>query len=181
MKYATTSNIYALVDENIALIEQGVELISTIDGAVYRRNDHDLFTSGVGKHFRHVLDFYDRFTGGYRTIVDYDERRRDERIETDPQYAAERARSVCDALRRMAEATGDDESRGVRVRVEIRDRDGSPIETDSTLDRELDVLAAHTIHHYALIAQLLRIQGVEVVHSFGVAPSTLRFLAEQSK
>ena len=180
MKHATTLNTNTLVDENVALIEQGVELISTIDGAVYRRNMHDLFTSGVGKHFRHVLDFYDRLTSGYRIVVDYDERRRDERVETDPQYAVERARSACAALRHMAEAAHDDESLGVRVRVEVRDREGRPIETDSTLDRELDVLAAHTIHHYALIAQLLRIQGIEVDHSFGVAPSTRRFLAAQS-
>jgi uncharacterized damage-inducible protein DinB len=39
--------------------------------------------------------------------------------------------------------------------------------------RELQFLASHTLHHYALIAALLRLQGVEPGEEFGVAPGTL--------
>lgn len=44
----------------------------------------------------------------------------------------------------------------------------------STLERELQFLASHTVHHYALIALTLRAQGVTVGTDFGMAPSTLR-------
>jgi hypothetical protein len=42
----------------------------------------------------------------------------------------------------------------------------------STLARELRALASHTIHHYALVAVVLRLRGVAVPAHFGVAPST---------
>jgi len=53
------------------------------------------------------------------------------------------------------------------------DDDGSPW-SESTVKRELQYLQAHTIHHYALIALILRIQGITPHDEFGVAPSTLR-------
>ena len=45
----------------------------------------------------------------------------------------------------------------------------------SSLARELQTLASHTIHHYALIAMAVRAFGVEVDANFGMAPSTLRY------
>jgi len=50
--------------------------------------------------------------------------------------------------------------------------------------RELQFLFSHTIHHYALIANLLVMQGVEIGrdHSgFGVAPSTLEYWKETAR
>ena len=49
----------------------------------------------------------------------------------------------------------------------------------STVERELQVLLSHTVHHYALIAVALRLHGLEVDPEFGVAPSTLRYWQEQ--
>jgi hypothetical protein len=43
----------------------------------------------------------------------------------------------------------------------------------STVARELQFLLSHTVHHYALIALILRLQGFEPGEEFGVAPSTL--------
>jgi hypothetical protein len=60
----------------------------------------------------------------------------------------------------------------VRVRME----DGE-IWMGSTIARELQVVASHTTHHYALIAITARSLGVEPDEAFGVARSTLRYLA----
>jgi hypothetical protein len=49
---------------------------------------------------------------------------------------------------------------------------------ESSIDRELQVLSSHTIHHFALIAMTLRLHGVEMPPDFGMAPSTLRYQAE---
>jgi uncharacterized damage-inducible protein DinB len=43
----------------------------------------------------------------------------------------------------------------------------------SSTFRELQFLATHTVHHFALVALLLRQRGVEVPVEMGVAPSTL--------
>jgi hypothetical protein len=44
----------------------------------------------------------------------------------------------------------------------------------STLGRELQVVASHTVHHFALIALLLERLSVPVAAGFGVAASTRR-------
>jgi uncharacterized damage-inducible protein DinB len=44
----------------------------------------------------------------------------------------------------------------------------------STPDRELQFLASHTVHHFALVALLLRLAGVSVPDGFGVATATAR-------
>jgi len=162
-----------LVDENIGLIGQGVDLIASLHPDVYRRNEHAHFSSGVGRHFRHVLDFYERMLMGRDSVIDYESRHRDERIELDPDYATRIARTICGALGEI------DAPSPVRVRTECRDGDGIAVEADSTVERELAMLASHTIHHYAIIALILRIQDASVPEEFGVAPSTLRYLASR--
>ena len=56
-----------------------------------------------------------------------------------------------------------------------RDFDNSFME--SSISRELQVLSSHTIHHFAMIAMTLRFHGIEIDPEFGMAPSTLRYLA----
>ncbi len=53
--------------------------------------------------------------------------------------------------------------------------DRGTLRATSSITRELDFLLSHTIHHYAIIAVLCRLQNVEVEPDFGVAPSTLRY------
>ena len=48
------------------------------------------------------------------------------------------------------------------------------------ISRELQVLSSHTVHHFALIAVTLRMHGVEMDPDFGMAPSTLRYLASKT-
>ena len=43
------------------------------------------------------------------------------------------------------------------------------------LDDEL-----HTIHHFSLMAILLRFEGIEPGEEFGVAPATLRYWQEEA-
>jgi hypothetical protein len=47
----------------------------------------------------------------------------------------------------------------------------------STISRELQALSSHTIHHFALIAVILRLHGIFLDPEFGVSPSTLRYQA----
>ena len=48
--------------------------------------------------------------------------------------------------------------------------------SQSTFARELQFLASHTVHHYALISIASRMQGIMPAEGFGIAPSTLKYL-----
>ena len=45
--------------------------------------------------------------------------------------------------------------------------------TESSLGRELQFLQGHSVHHYALMAAMMRFSGEPVDDHFGVAPSTI--------
>ena len=171
MRYSTTP----LIQENIDLIEQGLSLIRTLTPEIYANNEHEHFTSGIGKHFRHVLDVYAQVLAGYDSEVDYDARERDERVERDPVYAEQRAKAIEKKLEDLGSQPGG--SSVLAVRTEIHDADDRPIPVTSSVDRELAHLASHAVHHYALIGMLARLQGVTPPKYFGVAPSTIRHLS----
>ena len=50
---------------------------------------------------------------------------------------------------------------------------GEPEWCPSSVRRELQFLLSHTVHHHALVKELLRARGRAIGADFGVAPSTL--------
>ena len=54
------------------------------------------------------------------------------------------------------------------------------IATSTSVLRELEFLLSHTIHHYALVAVMARLQGHEPLATFGIAPSTLKYQHAQA-
>lgn len=151
-----------------------------IDDAIYANNDHRYFRSGAGKHMRHILDHYLSFLSARDGRINYDARRRDRRLERDRIYAITAARQIIEQLRKF----GDDLqiiAAAVLVNSNRGDQRGEGAAwSASTRQRELQFLLSHTVHHYALIALTLRIQGVAPPESFGVAPSTLRYETAQT-
>jgi hypothetical protein len=131
--------------------------------------DRGSAAGSIGSHIRHNVDFVDCLVRGLANgKVDYAARGRDERVETDKEYAAERiSRSALELLEMAAAFEGAE----VLVRSEIDDS----MWHRSSLKRELEFLHSHTVHHHALIAEKLRAQGIEPPEGFGVAPSTLVF------
>lgn len=167
-----SATIGLLVEENARLLAQGIDVISGISESLYRNNTGEHFSSGVGKHFRHVLDFYTRLFSGESDGVDYDKRQRDPRMESDPLYAIEVARKIVKELESLKPSA---DQRSITVRVETCAEDGVGLDTMSSVERELAFLSSHTVHHYAIIKLLLALQGHKTEPEFGVAPSTLRY------
>ena len=69
------------------------------------------------------------------------------------------------------------------VWVRMEDAEASVVSEsfmESSLSRELQALSSHTVHHFALIAVTLRAHGVQMDPEFGMAPSTLRYLAAKT-
>jgi len=167
-----------ILDDNIALLQQGLRLIERLDPALYAGRDEPP-GRGVGAQVRHALDHYGSLLAGVGSrVIDYDLRERDARLETSADAAMMRMVELIDRLTRLDRAdldlpavlrTGADEEAG--------GLDASP----SSLRRELHFLLSHTVHHYALIAMILARHDVEVDPDFGVAPSTLRHWARQER
>ncbi|TVQ23048.1 MAG: hypothetical protein EA382_10855 [Spirochaetaceae bacterium] len=170
------TDIDSLIDENIDLLRCGLQLIDALPGELYREGHDRATDGGVGRHFRHIIEFYERLADPDVTTVDYGSRRRDSRVESDAVYAATSVTRIIGTLEALRGATPDSE---LTVVTEILDAEGRAIRTRSSTGRELAVLASHTIHHYAIIALLLRGSGVKPPEHFGIAPSTLRYAASR--
>ena len=69
----------------------------------------------------------------------------------------------------------------IRVRSKVSYAIDEPPSAISTVGREMMFCIVHAIHHYALIAVMCGILEVSVPAGFGVAPSTLKYHAEQPK
>ena len=171
-----TRDCSGLVWDNIGYLQQGAALLQGLEDTAYAHGPADLSASGVGPHLRHCLDHYDRlFAGLVDGRIDYDARDRDRRLETDREFAITRIRDATIELQGLA-------GKPLDLRVAIKmDSGGAGVEAAwwsvSSLGRELQFLISHTVHHFALMALLLRRQGIEPGPEFGVAPSTLRHQA----
>jgi glutathione S-transferase len=157
-----------LIGGCVRVLEQGHALLERLDDRLYTDTAGLPVQSGVGSHIRHCLDFYQSLLEGVWTgRVDYNRRERDALVARDRACAAARIEIVIEELRALADLPGD-----TTLLVSPEDTDAD-MWCASTLARELQFLLSHTVHHYALVALILRLQGFEPSEEFGVAPSTL--------
>ena len=165
------------IRDNLAAIDQGIDLLGEIGPVRYTQRIPACFNSAAGGHMRHVIEHYLSFLQGLEAgEVDYESRPRDPMIENDPGYAVGQMTAI---KRRMEEFSRDNADRPLRVRVETAP-DGEPAPwASSTALRELEFLLSHTVHHYALIAVVCGLAGYATPPAFGMAPSTLRYLKTQ--
>ena len=162
-----------LVAGCVGALEQGLALLERLDDRLYHDTGGLPVQSGVGSHFRHCLDFYHAFLQGVeKGRVNYNRRGRDTLVERDRACAAAKIEITIEGLCALARLPGD-------TRLQVGPEDSDPDLTDawcgSTLARELQFLFNHTLHHFALVALVLRLRGFEPGEEFGVAPSTLAY------
>ena len=166
-----------LVEHNAQVLEQGLALLRRLADhssgeRLYATAPPALAHNGPGSHLRHIHDLYLCFLrdrGECR--VDYDRRERDERFERDPVHAARAIERTLAELRALPEPALFGE---LAVKMDADPADPEPF-VPSTVERELVFLLSHTIHHYALMALILRAQDFECDAEFGVAPATLEY------
>ncbi len=161
--------VRALVRDNVDLLSRAITLLRCLDDDTYTRVFDGLTSGSIGDHLRHVHDGYLCLTRGLTEgQVDYDDRARDARIATSTTHAARALGEQIECLEGlMAKGTV---AVGVRAATST---EREPAWLPSSLARELAFVHSHTVHHFALIAVLLRVAGRPVDDEFGVAPSTL--------
>ena len=164
-----------LGESNRVCVGQALDLLRRVPPDLYQTpSPHGL--SSVGAHIRHILDHYDCVLRGVASgRVDYDARTRDHAVERDPAVAVAHAERIADALEVLSP---EDSAREVEVRVDCGESGSANLWSRSSVERELQFLVSHTVHHFALIKALLIGTDIAVPEDFGVAPSTLAHRAK---
>jgi len=161
------------LDDNILALKQGEMLLCNLSNSAYTTPALPVFASTIGAHIRHNLDHYacflDGLCGGF---IDYSARKRNSQIEQNRAFALAEFSRILDQLAAL-------DLREKKWCVLI-DPETGPRQTQTSIQRELEFLLSHTIHHYAMVAVICKLGGLEVDEDFGVAPSTLRYRAAQA-
>lgn len=156
-----------------ALLDQTGRLLADVSVEDYTRPGNERGTGSIGGHVRHVLDHIRALVRARaeQDAIDYDARERGTRVEHEPEVArAETQQLLGDVQKAGLDARLSDP---IRVRTLVQP-DAEPLQSDSTVGRELAFVVSHTIHHQAMIADLLKRQGGRVPDDFGYAPGTVQ-------
>jgi hypothetical protein len=156
------------LEANRAALQQGLALLELLSDQEYAESPAG--RPPIGPQYRHVLEHYQAFFGGLGTgRVDYDARARDELLERSrgaALAATHDSLAALDALRGQPDRP---------IEVQMETEAGIPDWRASSAGRELQFLLSHTLHHFAMIRQLLPDPVQALGADFGVAPSTLTF------
>lgn len=156
------------LEGNRSLLRQGIVLLEGLSGSLYA--DRRGAWAPVGAQYRHVIEHYQALFSGLLTgRVNYDARARDPRLESSREEAIQATRECLGRLEMLEEHP----DRSIEVQMDAGGGTGRPEWRRSSLGRELQFLASHTVHHYAMIRLLLEGAGAGVDPLLGMAPSTL--------
>ncbi|WP_414660205.1 hypothetical protein [Horticoccus sp. 23ND18S-11] len=168
------SPVHVAVHANLAVIRQGIGLLAELGEARFTARIPICYNASVGGHLRHIVEHYQCFLRGLgEGGIDYEDRARDPLIEGSPGYASAIMEEISHRLTVLAATLP---NRGLQIGAGTAEG----LMTDTSVLRELEFLLSHTIHHYAIVAVMARVQGCEPEATFGVAPSTIKFQQTQN-
>jgi hypothetical protein len=142
------------------------DLLSQLSNEDYTCPCHDLSNATIGEHTRHIIEMFQCLENQYETgVINYDDRKRDYRIQTDIAFAKE---TITVALHQL-----DKPNKNLLLKQEI---DGETLLIESNYNRELLYNLEHCIHHQALIkVAVLQNDAIVINQNFGVARSTIEY------
>lgn len=145
-------------------------LLQQIQPADFTRPSSMLGGSTIGQHVRHVVELLQCLHDGYETgIVNYDNRKRDIRIETEVSFTNSILQDLISYIAQPDKG------------MSLTQLHCSNI-IHTTYFRELHYNTEHAIHHMALINVALREMNIVAVdENFGVANATIQFKNQVSQ
>ena len=154
------------------ILDQLIDLAGKISEQNFSKPLPVLMENSIGKHYRHIIEFYEVLLSGYRSgEINYDSRKHDPDLE--------RSRDKClERLGSIRNATALDHS-GTLDLLGSYTRDGdTTFSVLTNTGRELVYNIEHAVHHMAIIriALLYEFPEIQVSKEFGFAYSTLKHL-----
>ncbi|WP_291728548.1 DinB family protein [Bernardetia sp.] len=153
---------------NIAVLKQLDELLNQLSDIEYAHPLEIISQNTIGKHVRHILEFYTCLLDGIENkSVDYDARKRNLDLENYTKKALETSQSIAEKLQNLDNKT---ELELFATLPHARTK------LTSTTERELYYVLEHTIHHFAIIKIAVRnaFPHINIADEFGVAYATLQ-------
>ena len=154
------------------LLDQLKDIIKQISPEDFKTPVEAISGASIGQHIRHTIEFFVCLMDGRNNkVINYDQRKHDVFIETDPKLAI----SVIESTQEFLDKEGDDFTLDLEANYEVS-KDAT-VRIPSSFYRELAYNIEHAIHHMALIKVALtqQFQYVELPQHFGVASSTIRY------
>ena len=155
------------------IFDQLTDLLDHLSDDQYRQTPEIFSGASVGKHYRHIIEFFQSVALADQTdTICYYNRLRDERIETTRALAKELLLDLKEELSVM-----DNEKRLTLIGDLTADENSGNSYMFTSLFREYHYAVEHAIHHMAIIRMGVNqaFPDVKISKEFGVAPSTLRY------
>lgn len=158
------------------LLQQAEMYLPYLTPTQYSQRPALLQGSSIGQHTRHYLGFFECLISqavGPDAEIDYTRRQRLTHLETDPEQARQRIRTLASQVLELDE----------QLPLQLQCRDLQQMSHSTTVPtnvaRELVYNIEHTIHHLAIIKIGLALVAPElrIPRQFGTAPSTLAYHA----
>lgn len=162
-----------IINDAVALLEQLKSFCQSVNNEMYISSLILLSNNSIGKHIRHIIEFFDILKSSHETgMLNYDNRLRDEKIETSHDNASAKIEEIINWLLSI------DNDRPIDVNY----GEDSTVLLSSSLYREILYNTEHTVHHMAIIKMAVAGNWPQFYLSseFGVARSTLIYLKRQN-
>lgn len=159
-----------LIKHNISLIDRFIPLIDILDDVQWSTKISSINNETIGRHFRHIADFYLQFIQGFQSKeINYDRRGRSEKFEIQSTHAKDVFNKI---KKNLLLCSGNEDKIRIRMNQPI-----SPDAIKSSIDRELMFLYDHAIHHAHIIQIAITNQFPELnFKEEFYSPSTLESL-----
>lgn len=153
------------------MIIQIISLLDQIPDQDFNRSLEVYEDATLGKHFRHIYEFFDCLVNQCDCgEIDYGLRKREQSLENYTDIAKDRFLKLRDRLGEL------EEELPIEVCTDFKDEQGQRQTVKSTLGRELMYAYDHAVHHLAIVRIGLASLSPEVTidESLGVAASTIQ-------
>lgn len=142
------------------------DLLTQLTSEDYTSPCFGLSNATIGEHTRHIIEMFQCLEKQYENgIINYDDRKRDYRIQTDIAFAQQ---TIIDVVNQL-----DKQNKKLQLQQMV---DGEELFLDTNYDRELLYNLEHCIHHQALIkVAVLQNDAIVIDANFGVARSTIEY------
>lgn len=147
-------------------LDELTDLLNQLSDKDYSKSCQALSNATIGEHTRHILEMFQCLQNGYDSgIINYDNRERNIRIQTETEFAKQCITEIKAGLQ--------SENKIMFLEQFI---DGLNMRIQSNYYRELLYNLEHCVHHQALIkVAVLQFENILVDENFGVARSTIEY------
>jgi hypothetical protein len=160
-----------LQDVSIEILGQLIEMTEQFSREEYTKSLDLLSANSVGRHLRHILEFYDlAVRAGSTGKLNYDKRERNLLLENDPREAVAKMKELIALMRMMKEDLV------LKLEASYSPEERNNVNITTTFYRELLYNVEHAVHHMAIIAIAVKVdfRQIRLAENFGVAYSTVK-------